>query len=243
KETTSFVFTRFSPDPQNLLLQGDTVVTSSGHLQLTQVKDGEPVYSSLGRALYYAPIHIWDSNTDTVANFVTSFSFVIDAPNKAKAADGLAFFLAPVDTEPQKPGGLLGLFHDDRHNKSNHIVAVEFDTFKNSWDPEGTHIGINVNSIVSRKTISWDLENDEVANVVISYQASTKTLTASLVYPSSSTSYILNDVVDLKQILPEYVRVGFTAASGLSKDHVETHDVLAWTFDSDLPDPSSDDCN
>ncbi|XP_061371990.1 lectin-related protein-like [Gastrolobium bilobum] len=240
-ESTSFSFTKFVPNNINLLLQGDALVTSTGKLQLTKVENGNPIYNSLGRALFATPIHMWDNSTGQVASFVTSFTFVIKAPNKTKAADGIAFFLAPIDTQPQKPGGLLGLFSDKNYNRSNQIVAVEFDTFYNEdWDPKNPHIGIDVNSIKSKKTASWGFANGEVAHVLITYQGSTKTLVASLVHYSRKTSYIVSTAVDVKNVLPEWVRVGFSATTGLSESFVETHDVLSWSFESELPDSNSD---
>lgn len=153
-------------------------------------------------------------------------------------AYGLAFFLAAVDTKPQASGGLLGLFPDEETRYSNKVVAVEFDTYYNKdWDPVNTHIGINVNGIKSEKTTPWNLANGEVANVVISYKASTKTLTATLVYPNSTddqNSHIVSHTFDLTSALPEFVRVGFSAASGLSADYNESHDILSWFFESNL---------
>ncbi|KAJ1378288.1 Legume lectin, alpha chain, conserved site [Sesbania bispinosa] len=240
-DSISFSFTKFSPDELNLILQGDARVRPSGTLELTKVETGTPVSGSLGRALYAAPIRIYDNTTGSLASFVTSFSFNIKAPNRLNAADGLAFFLAPVGTQPQKPGGLLGLFKDKNFDKSNQIVAVEFDTFFNEeYDPQGTHIGIDVNSIDSVKTARFTLANGNVANVVVTYEASTKTLTASLVYPARQTSYIVSSVVDLKDVLPEYVNIGFSATTGLSEGFVQSNDILSWSFESKLPDSTSD---
>nr|BAA36415.1 lectin [Robinia pseudoacacia] len=240
-ESVSFSFTKFVPEEQNLILQGDAQVRPTGTLELTKVETGTPISNSLGRALYAAPIRIYDNTTGNLASFVTSFSFNIKAPNRFNAAEGLAFFLAPVNTKPQSPGGLLGLFKDKEFDKSNQIVAVEFDTFFNEeWDPQGSHIGIDVNSINSVKTTRFALANGNVANVVITYEASTKTLTAFLVYPARQTSYIVSSVVDLQDVLPQFVDVGFSATTGLSEGLVESHDILSWSFHSNLPDSSSD---
>lgn len=235
-ETVSFSFTKFTQDQKNLILQGDALVRpTTGTLELTKVETGNPVSSSLGRALYASPIRIYDNTTNNVASFVTSFSFLIKAPNRLTAADGLAFFLAPIDTQPQKPGGFLGLFKDKDFDKSNQIVAVEFDTFVDEeWDPQGRHIGIDVNSVNSVKTTGFTLANGQVANVFISYEASTKILSASLVFPSRQSSYIVSSVVDLKDVLPEFVRVGFSATTGISEGFVESHDILSWSFESTL---------
>nr|P93535.1 RecName: Full=Seed lectin; AltName: Full=LECSJASG; Flags: Precursor [Styphnolobium japonicum]AAB51441.1 lectin precursor [Styphnolobium japonicum] len=234
-EILSFSFPKFASNQEDLLLQGDALVSSKGELQLTTVENGVPIWNSTGRALYYAPVHIWDKSTGRVASFATSFSFVVKAPVASKSADGIAFFLAPPNNQIQGPGGgHLGLFHSSGYNSSYQIIAVDFDTHINAWDPNTRHIGIDVNSINSTKTVTWGWQNGEVANVLISYQAATETLTVSLTYPSSQTSYILSAAVDLKSILPEWVRVGFTAATGLTTQYVETHDVLSWSFTSTL---------
>jgi hypothetical protein len=218
-----------------LILQADALVTTAGVLQLTKIDGGKPTDLSIGRALFPAPVHIWDKNTNKVASFKTSFSFIIDAVDTTKTADGLAFFLAPVGTLPQKPGGLLGLFPDEKKEYSNNIVAVEFDTFCNTdWDPTNTHIGINVNGIKSEATKSWNLENNKVADVEISYDALTEYLTATLVYRESGAKYEVKSVVHLNEVLPSFVMVGFSAASGMSAAYTESHDVLSWSFESNF---------
>nr|P56625.1 RecName: Full=Lectin B4; AltName: Full=VVLB4 [Vicia villosa] len=184
-ESTSFSFTNFNPNQENLILQEDALVNSKGTLELT--KNGKPVPESLGR------------NCTTLASFTTSFSFVMSAPNSLDVADGLAFFLAPPDTQPQKRGGFLGLFKDRKHDISYQSVAVEFDTYSNVWDPNTTHIGIDTNTIESKKITPFDMVYGE------------KILFASLVFPVS------------QDILPEYVRVGFSATTGLNEGVVETH--------------------
>nr|P86353.1 RecName: Full=Seed lectin beta chain [Spatholobus parviflorus]3IPV_B Chain B, Lectin beta chain [Spatholobus parviflorus]3IPV_D Chain D, Lectin beta chain [Spatholobus parviflorus]4M3C_F Chain F, Seed lectin beta chain [Spatholobus parviflorus]4M3C_H Chain H, Seed lectin beta chain [Spatholobus parviflorus] len=236
-EETSFVFSKFKPLEPNLILQGDALVTVAGVLQLTNVdSNGVPEPSSLGRATYSAPINIWDSATGLVASFATSFRFTIYAPNIATIADGLAFFLAPVASAPDSGGGFLGLFDSAVGDTTYQTVAVEFDTYENTvfTDPPYTHIGFDVNSISSIKTVKWSLANGEAAKVLITYNSAVKLLVASLVYPSSKTSFILADIVDLSSVLPEWVRVGFSAATGASKGYIETHDVFSWSFASKL---------
>lgn len=146
-----------------------------------------------------------------------------------------------MDTQPQKPGGYLGLFNSSYVDKSIKTIAVEFDTLLNEeWDTGVPHIGIDVNSITSTNSTSWDFANGQLANVDINYYGDTKTLTVSLNYPPNETSYTVETVVDLREVLPEWVRIGFSATTGLVEDYVETHDVLAWAFISlDVSDSSS----
>nr|AEE88306.1 lectin [Vigna aconitifolia] len=236
--TNVFSFNFQSFDPSNLILQGDATVSSAGRLRLTKVKgNGKPTPSSLGRAFYSAPIQIWDSTTGSVASFATSFTFNIFALNKSSTADGLAFALVPVGSEPRSNAGFLGLFDNATYDSSYQTVAVEFDTYSNSrWDPEPRHIGIDVNSIESIRWTSWGLANGQNAEILITYDASTKLLVASLVHPSRRTSYIVSERVDLKSVLPEWVSIGFSATTSLPAGATETHDVLSWSFASKISD-------
>nr|CAH60172.1 lectin precursor [Phaseolus oligospermus] len=235
----SFSFDTFNAT--NLILQGDASISSSAQLRLTKVKgNGIPAVASLGRAFYSTPIQIWDKTTGNVASFATAFTFNIDASSRSNSADGLAFALVPVGSQPKTKGGYLGLFDNATCDSTAQTVAVEFDTFINpDWDPEKNHIGIDVNCIKSIKTASWDLVNGENAEVLITYDSSTKLLVASLVYPSRSTSYIVSETVDLKSALPEWVSIGFSATTGLSDKYLETHDVLNWSFASKLSDETT----
>ncbi|BAT96218.1 hypothetical protein LR48_Vigan02g051900 [Vigna angularis] len=236
--TNVFSFNFQSFDSSNLILQGDATVSSAGQLRLTKVKgNGKPTPASLGRAFYSAPIQIWDSTTGSVASFATSFTFKIFAPNKSSTADGLAFALVPVGSEPKSNAGYLGLFDNATYDSSAQTVAVEFDTYSNpKWDPEPRHIGIDVNSIESIRWASWGLANGQNAEILITYDASTQLLVASLVHPSRRASYIVSERVDLKSVLPEWVTIGFSATTGLLDGSTETHDVHSWSFASKLSD-------
>ncbi|CAK8575071.1 unnamed protein product [Lathyrus sativus] len=199
-KTTFFSIPKFVSDQPNLILQGDAY-TKNNKLILTKA-----VENTVGRALYSAPIHIWDSKTSNIADFTTSFTFLIDAPRNVSIADGFTFFIAPVDTKPQTGGGYLGVFNSIEYDKTSQTVVVEFDTFYNSaWDPSDgdRHIGIDVNSIKSKSTKSWILQNREPAKVVIQFRAATNVLNVYLTYPNS-ISYTLSEIVSLKDVVSEW---------------------------------------
>ncbi|MED6109336.1 hypothetical protein PIB30_032558 [Stylosanthes scabra] len=241
QETTAFSFPKFTKSQSNIILQRDALITPEGKLQLTKVENGKPIYRSVGRALYSAPIRLYDITTNKVASFVTSFDFVIYAPNTSTTADGFAFFLAHPNTTALQGGGYLGLFRNQNYNQSNQVVAVEFDTYRDTWDPDNRHIGFDVNSIRSTKTASWGFVNGQTANVVISYDGSTGLLVATVVYASTETGYILTSKVDLKSALPEWVRIGFSAATGAARvAYVQTHDVTSWSFASTFEGSAAD---
>nr|P12306.1 RecName: Full=Mannose/glucose-specific lectin alpha 1 chain; Short=Lol I [Lathyrus ochrus] len=50
------------------------------------------------------------------------------------------------------------------------------------------------------------------------------------------TSYTLNEVVPLKEFVPEWVRIGFSATTGAE---FAAHEVLSWFFHSELAGTSS----
>ncbi|OAY75696.1 L-type lectin-domain containing receptor kinase IX.1 [Ananas comosus] len=193
---------------------------------------------SRGQAMYGNPVLLWDDATGEVASFHTSFSFVIQPTDTSISGDGLAFFLSPyrLAVPSLDSGGCLGLFHEITalNSTQNQLVAVEFDTFRNYWDPSDYHIGINVNSINSTvyKNVPNITESVTHATMSIDYDNTTETLSVLLTYdsnPNSTSRFSLSCYVDLKAILPQEVTVGFSAATGIA---IELHQILYWNFSS-----------
>ncbi|KAK7309594.1 hypothetical protein RJT34_06453 [Clitoria ternatea] len=242
--SASFNFPSFGPYTTDITFQGDAFA-SNGVLQLTKIGNGSvPSPNSVGRASYAGPVHLWDAKRGELAGFTTTFSFVVAPNGPGLFGDGISFFIAPFTSYiPQNSaGGFLGLFNADSalNAYENQIVAVEFDSFGNSWDPVSAHIGIDINSIVSAKTVPWqngNLVNNQItAFANVSYAPVTKTLSVQVSYPQNQvnqnvSSNSLSFVVDLRTVLPEWVRVGFSAATG---QLVEAHKILSWSFSSSL---------
>ncbi|MED6129955.1 hypothetical protein PIB30_113134, partial [Stylosanthes scabra] len=103
------------------------------------------------------------------------------------------------------------------------------------WDPSTPHIGINVGSIKSVATVDWQaysIPSTALGYVSINYVSESKRLGVLLSYPEiSNATTSLFATVDLRSVLPEYVRVGFSAATG---DVVETHDIYSFGFEAAL---------
>lgn len=235
----SFNFPSFNPNIKDIFYQGDAFSTN-GALQLTKNQVDVPLTFSVGRASYNKPVHIWDANTRKLTDFATQFTFIMRPTQSTRPGDGLAFCMVPVDSEipPNSAGGTLGLFSSDTaFNGSNQIVAVEFDTFKNTWDPSSDHMGIDINSIVSKTTVTLNTTLvGSAALASVSYSSTDKQLTVLLTNaqkPFVGGYYNLSYFIDLSIILPSRVRVGFSAATGGS---VETHSILSWGFTSSLED-------
>ncbi|XP_059077096.1 2-acetamido-2-deoxy-D-galactose-binding seed lectin 2-like [Cryptomeria japonica] len=201
-----------------------------------------------GRAIYNKPVPQWDKSSWALANFTSYFQFVIGNTTDL-FGDGLAFFMAPFDSKipENSKGEWLGLFNETTNGGfSNRVVAVEFDTYKNDHDPDGNHVGIDVNSITSVKQVSLSSEREFLSNTLnngtitwdawVDYDGSTKQLQVFLLFTDSSsdlnviskpTSPILTYHIDLRQYIPEMIGVGISASTGT---YYETHTVKAWNF-------------
>ncbi|CAB4277021.1 unnamed protein product [Prunus armeniaca] len=104
--------------------------------------------------------------------------------------------------------------------------------------PAGIHVGIDINSLKSNITMPW---NDDIAqgkqnNVWISYNSSSKNLSVAFTSFLNDTNGIqveitsyLSYIVDLKQYLPDWVIVGFSAATS---NELAVHKILSWNFTS-----------
>lgn len=204
------------------------------------------ISDSVGRVAYAHPVALRDNATGQVASFTTSFTFAINITDMNNKGDGMAFFLGnyPSGLPPSSEGGALGLCTDYCVNRTagrDRFVAVEFDTFNDSWDPHLTydHMGINVNSIVSVANISlpsFSLNGQMSARV--DYDSSTSVMGVDLRFDRSpkfgsfTPIFNVSAKVDLSSALPEQVAIGFSAATGAS---IELHQLLSWSFSSVAP--------
>lgn len=184
-------------------------------------------------------VRLWDFNSGKLADFAAHYSFSIDSQGRPTYGHGLAFFLAPVGFEipPNSPGGFLGLFNTTTSDASqNQIVSVEFDSIPNlEWDPPFEHVGINNNSIASVVTVPWNasMHSGDDAHVYITYSATSMNLSISWTYGTNSNddSSTISYNFDLAKVLPEWVIVGFSVATG---EYGARHTLNSWEFTSKL---------
>ncbi|XP_059077270.1 L-type lectin-domain containing receptor kinase IX.1-like [Cryptomeria japonica] len=204
-------------------------------LQLTRNDGGIP-YSE-GWATYKKSIPVWDTSSQHLANFTTHFEFFIkpDINNTFGPGEGLTFFMAPLDFKaPESSAGKwLGLFNTTTVGKSwNRVAAVEFDTDKISHDPDDNHVGIDVNSIVSAvnySLVNGSLKDGRKWRVWVDYDGRQKKLQVFLAGENKTKSGvpILKYGIDLRQIVPADVKIGFSATTGMGRG---THTLLYWDF-------------
>jgi hypothetical protein len=236
----SFQITRFEPTATDILYLGDAVPSVGAIEMINKYR----YVCRVGWAIYAKRVPLWDSDTRKLTNFTSHYSFTINTQGAPHYASGLAFFLAPAGFEipPNSSGGFLGLFNTTTSTEStdssrNQIVLVEFDSFPNpEWDPPVEHVGINTNSIASAIYTPWNasLHSGDTADVWITYNASTKNLSVSWKYQTTSNTWENTSLfyeIDLREILPEWVTVGFSAATSQYGERVK---IQSWEFSSSL---------
>ncbi|KAH7531118.1 hypothetical protein JRO89_XSUnG0018800 [Xanthoceras sorbifolium] len=134
--------------------------------------------------------------------------------------NGMSFVISPsTDFSEAFPGPFLGLFNASNIGlSSDHILAVELDIIQNFGfnDVNGSHVGIDVNTVISYESATATYFSDEEGR-----NKSLELTSGNRIQPLLSTA------IDLSQILLDTMYVGFTAATGtVASDHY----VLAWSF-------------
>ncbi|RID77952.1 hypothetical protein BRARA_A00818, partial [Brassica rapa] len=138
----------------------------------------------------------------------------------------------------------LGIFNSTNNgDPSNHIVAVEFDTFQNQefGDIDSNHVGIDINSLQSEIASSagyykedgtfknMSLAKRKPIQAWVEYDSSRKQLNVTLHPPHLPKPKIplLSLTKDLSPYLLESMYVGFTSSNGMLRS---SQYVLGWTF-------------
>lgn len=223
----SFNFPKFTGNESTLTLQGDALI----YYDQVYLTGYYLPKRAVGRLLYSTPVPIWDKTTGNVASFVTSFTFLLEFQKTSVPADGLIFFIAPPNSviPNNATSGNLGVV--DPNTAFNRFVGVEFDNYVNEWDPDYPHIGIDVNSLISSKTVVWKPLTDRHVKVSIAYDSSSKILSVVLTDDNGQFATVAQ-VVDLKAVLPETVTIGISAST--SEFCRQIHNIYAWSFTSTL---------
>ena len=213
----SINFTDFS-STSGLQLNGDA--SQSGTvLQLTP-----DLRSSAGSAYYATPI-AFDENT----SFQTQFQFQVTGGTDG--ADGFVFVL---QNSPDGANALGGAGGNLGYRGVAQSLAIEFDTYKNSWDPDANHIDVLLNGDVTSSVATTssidDLNNGDLVNVLVNYDGGTNELTVSTAIDGQPLSQVLSYGVDLPSVLGSQAFVGFSSGTG---GRSNAHNLTSWTFVTD----------
>ncbi|XP_041995817.1 favin-like [Salvia splendens] len=228
-------------DGGRLNLTGDAYITEEG-IQVTTNEHDQAQGGRVGRATYSELLHLWDKASQQMADFSTHFSFVIDSSGSYNFGDCLAFFLAPYGStiKPWASGSGLGLGNATSLSVLDTFVAVEFDTYPNPvidqpYDGRFVipHVGIDIGNVSSVVTKTWynNISAGWQNDAWIHYNSSTNLL--KVIFTGNNSGIFRRDdllyEVDLRNHLPEYFTVGFSAATGAS---FEKNNVKSWNFSS-----------
>ncbi|KAK4790935.1 hypothetical protein SAY86_031348 [Trapa natans] len=231
----SSYYSIFKVDPPATISNGALQVTpdSAGNLNLK---------NRSGRVLFNQRFKLWDGS-GRVASFNTSFIINIFRTDNQIPGEGLAFVIAPdLDVPPGSSGQYLGLTNSTTDgNSGNHLLAVEFDTFKQDFDPDSNHVGLDINSVRSSHTASltgFGLQlapsGTKYSHVWVFYDGAAKRLAVYMAdeeTPNSTKpmpdSPVMNVSLDIAKVVNEESYFGFAASTGT---YVELNCVLGWNL-------------
>ncbi|KAE8732512.1 Mitochondrial transcription termination factor family protein [Hibiscus syriacus] len=221
-----------------------------GALQLTPDTINDAMLSihhnKSGRIMFNEPFRLWSSNHE-LASFSSSFVINIFRNGNWTAGHGLAFLIAPnISAMPEfSYGQWLGLTNASTDGSAdNQIVAIEFDTLRQpdlELDPDDNHIGLNINSVESKKVASLNDYNITLSPQVgtnylvwVDYNGTSMVMEVYMARQGESrpTDPILNDTIDLKEHVKQDSFFGFTGSTG--DPEIELNCVLQWSLDIDM---------
>ncbi|KAH9661561.1 protein kinase domain-containing protein [Citrus sinensis] len=235
QDENQFIYHGFNES--KLHLEGFSNIEPNGLLQMSNSSQ-----LTKGHAFYPYPLNFHTSSPQSLS-FSTNFVFAMVPVNTG--GHGMAFLFSPsLDFSQALASGYLGLLNSTNNGQStNHIIAVELDTVQSVEfkDLNGTHVGIDVNSLISNDSapaayfsdegsyISLDLQSGNPMQIWIDYNGEEKLLNVTLapIRVSKPNRPLLSTPLDLSQILLDTMYVGFSASTGILKSNQY---ILGWSF-------------
>ncbi|XP_016648474.1 PREDICTED: L-type lectin-domain containing receptor kinase IX.1-like [Prunus mume] len=131
----------------------------------------------------------------------------------------------------------LPVIDTDKIESTYPFVAVEFDICSNNYasvqDPSGNHVGIDVNSVKSNVTRTWNgsITQGQVNYAWIRYDSGSKNLSVTFTSYENGVQVrrFFYYMVDVNEILQGWVIVGFSAATGAM---TALQKINSWSFNS-----------
>ncbi|KAM0938011.1 putative protein kinase RLK-Pelle-L-LEC family [Dioscorea sansibarensis] len=224
-----------------LSMDGLAGITSDGLLRLSNA-----TMHANGHAFFPVPLRFKRSLADNVFSFSATFVFAIFPEHPLLGTSGFAFVLSPSKDFTQASANyFLGLFNRTNNgNASNHILAVEFDTWYSPEveDIDNNHVGIDINSVISNKSNHAGFTSDDDGKFQNLILLSTDPMQVWIDYDGIDMQFnvtlaplwtpkpkiaLLSSTINLSSIILDHMYVGFSASVGTSYSY---HYILGWSF-------------
>ncbi|KAF8377971.1 hypothetical protein HHK36_031360 [Tetracentron sinense] len=246
QKPTTFSYHIFNETHHNVFKSLGVASIDGGALQITldTINANVSLSYNSGRIMYNKPFKLWEktasssggNSPDIVASFNSTFLINIFREEGWAGGEGIAFVIAPDLSFPSgSDGEWLGLTNKTLDgDPSNQIVAIELDTEIQDFDPDGNHIGLDINSVKSNKTVSlsdFDIEispvNPKNYTVWVEYNGTTKVMDVYMIeqWMPKPSSPVLSETINLKDYVNQYSYMGFAASTG---EQVQLNCVLEW---------------
>lgn len=185
------------------------------------------------------------SNSTAVSSFSTSFVFSVLLEIATSPGFGLAFVLSNSTSPPDAMASqYFGLFTNSTTHVVAPLLAVEFDTGRNTEfnDPDDSHIGIDLNSVLSSKISSAgyfdsngqfvpiQMRNGQNLRAWIEFDGANFEINVTIApveIPRPSRPILSFRDPDMANYISNEMFVGFSASKTL---WVEKQRILAWSF-------------
>lgn len=252
KEPGSFSFGPFDSSYYSKLRTGSNDSTiSNGALQVTPDSVGDfSLRNKSGRIFYNHVFKMWheEKGKKTPASFNTSFLINIFRPNNSTPGEGFTFLIAPdMAPPPGSDGQYLGLTNSSTDgNATNQIVAVELDTYKEDFDLDDNHVGLDINGVRSVAVESLTPYGIRLAPnrtafyvVWIHYDGGNKSIKVYMkeqgnpgaAITSRPSKPILKADLDISNFVNQNSYLGFSASTG---NLVQLNCVLRWNLTMEI---------
>ncbi len=172
----------------------------------------------------------WPESVDAASSWRSEVSFRSHAHARS-GADGVVLVIGADPERLGLTGGGLG------YGGVPQTIAIEADTYLNSWDESENHIGLSLEgdqSSVIEVPLSGDFEDGNVWTLWTEFDESSSTLSAWAATGSiRPATPLFEEVVDVVSILGG--RSGYFGVTSAGGDHWSTHDIHRWVLSVDNP--------
>lgn len=250
-KTHNYELGPFNSSYYNSLSVISPATISNGALQITPDSAGHfTLTNRSGRVFFKDSFKLWQGTH--LASFNSSFLInIFRLSSSPHPGEGFAFLISPtVDLPPNSHGQYLGLTNSTTDGlPSNRIVAIELDTGKQDFDPDDNHIGLDINSVRSKKTVSLSDSGIQIAPVSakyymvwVQYDGANKFLEVYIAEQKEGSEGliisrppmpVLTADLDLSTLVNQNSYFGFAASTGIA---IQLNCVLRWNLTvEDLP--------